>query len=126
MIENIVSNPVKVSVGVVLVIMFGVIAIYTMPVQLTPEVQIPTLTIETRWPGASPEEVEREIVQEQEEQLQKLWHAVQEITQKHPGPAELQHEGYTFVQILPVPPHQRAPTHSSRLCHLICIPVYSL
>ncbi|MGP1666429.1 MAG: efflux RND transporter permease subunit, partial [Rhodanobacter sp.] len=40
-----------------------------MPMQLTPEVQTPTLTIETRWPGASPQEVEREIIQEQEEQL---------------------------------------------------------
>lgn len=72
MIEQIVSNPVKVAVAVVLVVMFGVIAIYTMPIQLTPEVQIPTLTIETRWPGASPQEVEREIVQEQEEQLQSV------------------------------------------------------
>lgn len=72
MIESIVSSPVKVAVGVVLVVMFGVIAIFTMPVQLTPEVEIPTLTIETRWPGASPEEVEREIVQEQEEQLQSV------------------------------------------------------
>ena len=72
MIEAIVSNPVKVAVGVVLVVMFGVIALYNMPVQLTPEVDIPTLTVETRWPGASPEEVEREIVQEQEEQLQSV------------------------------------------------------
>jgi HAE1 family hydrophobic/amphiphilic exporter-1 len=72
MIEAIVSSPVKVAVGVILVVMFGVIALYTMPVQLTPEVEIPTLTIETRWPGASPEEVEREIVQEQEEQLQSV------------------------------------------------------
>ena len=72
MIETIVSNPVKVSVGVLLVVMFGVITVYTMPVQLTPEVQIPTLTVETRWPGASPQEIEREIVQEQEEQLQSV------------------------------------------------------
>ena len=40
-----------------------------MPMQLTPEVQTPTITIETRWPGASPQEVEQEIIVEQEEQL---------------------------------------------------------
>ena len=40
--------------------------------QLTPEVQTPTLTIETFWPGASPQEVEREIVMEQEEQLKSV------------------------------------------------------
>jgi hydrophobic/amphiphilic exporter-1 (mainly G- bacteria), HAE1 family len=72
MIEAIVSSPVKVAVGVILVVMFGVIALATMPIQLIPEVEIPTLTIATRWPGASPEEVEREIVQEQEEQLQSV------------------------------------------------------
>src|SRR5436190_7227378 len=44
----------------------------SMPMQLTPEVEIPTLTIETVWPGASPQEVEQEIVQEQEEQLKSV------------------------------------------------------
>lgn len=72
MVEAIVSNPVKVAVGIILVLMFGIVAIYSMPIQLTPEVQIPTLTVETRWVGASPQEVEREIIQEQEEQLQSV------------------------------------------------------
>lgn len=72
MIQQIISHPVKVAVGVILIALFGVIAIARMPIQLTPEVQVPTVTVETRWPGASPEEVEREIVQEQEEQLQSV------------------------------------------------------
>ena len=33
------------------------------------QVQVPTITVETNWPGASPQEVEQEIVIEQEEQL---------------------------------------------------------
>lgn len=69
LIEAFVHNPVKVSVGVLLFVLFGVIGLLRMPMQLTPEVQIPTITISTRWPGAAPQEVEREIVQEQEEQL---------------------------------------------------------
>ena len=40
--------------------------------QLTPTVDEPTVTVNTFWPGASPQEVEREIVDEQEEQLQGL------------------------------------------------------
>jgi hydrophobic/amphiphilic exporter-1 (mainly G- bacteria), HAE1 family len=68
-IEAFVRNPVKVWVGVLMVLLFGLIAWFRMPMQLTPEVQIPTITIETMWPGASPQEVEKEIVQEQEEQL---------------------------------------------------------
>ncbi|EMI20894.1 Acriflavin resistance protein, partial [Rhodopirellula maiorica SM1] len=71
-IESCVRNPVKVAVGALLLILFGVIALIGMPMQLTPEVQTPTLTIETRWPGASPQEVEREIIQEQEEQLKSV------------------------------------------------------
>jgi len=69
LIEAFVHNPVKVSVGVLLFVLFGFIGLVRMPMQLTPEVQIPTITIETRWPGAAPQEIEREIVQEQEEQL---------------------------------------------------------
>src|SRR5262245_59799378 len=69
LIEIFVRNPVKVTVGVLLVALFGIIALMRMPMQLTPEVQVPTITVETRWPGASPQEVEQEIVIEQEEQL---------------------------------------------------------
>ncbi len=72
MIESFVRNPVKVCVGVILVALFGTIALYRMPMQLTPDVEVPTITVETRWPGASPQEVEKDIVQEQEEQLQSV------------------------------------------------------
>lgn len=69
LIAAIIRHPVTVSVGVLLVCLFGAIGLLRMPMQLTPEVEVPTITIETRWPGASPQEVEREVVQEQEEQL---------------------------------------------------------
>ncbi|MDH3591901.1 MAG: efflux RND transporter permease subunit, partial [Planctomycetota bacterium] len=69
LIRAFVHNPIKVAVGVLLVALFGAIALVEMPMQLTPEVQRPTITVTTRWSGASPAEVEREIVQEQEEQL---------------------------------------------------------
>lgn len=72
LIEAFVHNPVKVAVGVLLVALFGFIAMWRMPMQLTPEVQIPRISISTRWPGASPSEIEREIVQEQEQQLQSV------------------------------------------------------
>jgi hydrophobic/amphiphilic exporter-1 (mainly G- bacteria), HAE1 family len=64
-----VANPVKAAVGVLLVTLFGGLALLSMPVQLTPEVQIPTITVESRWRGASPQEVEQELVQPLEEQL---------------------------------------------------------
>ncbi|MCA8998886.1 MAG: efflux RND transporter permease subunit, partial [Planctomycetaceae bacterium] len=69
LIQAFVYSPVKVSVGVLLVALFGTIALFAMPMQLTPEVQTPTISVTTRWPGASPQEIEREIIIEQEEQL---------------------------------------------------------
>jgi HAE1 family hydrophobic/amphiphilic exporter-1 len=67
-----VANPVKVTVGVLLLVLFGGLALVSMPVQLTPEVEIPTITVESRWRGASPQEVERELVQPLEEQLRSV------------------------------------------------------
>ncbi|MFT5327358.1 MAG: HAE1 family hydrophobic/amphiphilic exporter-1 [Planctomycetaceae bacterium] len=72
LIRAVVHNPVKVTVGVLLVALFGVVALLRMPLQLTPEVQTPTISVQTRWPGASPQEVEREIIIEQEEQLKSV------------------------------------------------------
>lgn len=72
LIKAFVHSPVKVSVGVLLVSLFGAVALTSMPMQLTPEVQRPTITVETRWPGASPQEVEQEIIIEQEEQLKSV------------------------------------------------------
>ena len=64
-----IRNPVKVAVGVILICMFGTIALFRVPVQLTPDVSKPVISIETKWPGASPQEVEKEIIEDQEEQL---------------------------------------------------------
>ncbi len=72
LVKVIVDNPVKVTVGALLVALFGSIAMVNMPKQLTPEVENPVILIRTRWPGASPQEVEREIVLEQEEQLKSV------------------------------------------------------
>jgi HAE1 family hydrophobic/amphiphilic exporter-1 len=69
LVEVFVRNPIKVSVGALLTVLFGTIALTRMPLQLTPEVETPTITITTIWPGASPKEVEQEIIVEQEEQL---------------------------------------------------------
>lgn len=72
LISFFVRSPIKVSVGVLLVSLFGAVALSRMPMQLTPEVQTPTITVETRWPGASPQEIEQQIIIEQEEQLKNV------------------------------------------------------
>ena len=67
-----VSRPVTVLVGVILVVMFGTLAIVQLPIQLTPDIAVPTLNVTTVWPGAAPTEVESEILEEQEEALKSL------------------------------------------------------
>lgn len=67
-----IENPVKVAVGVILILLFGLISIKTIPVQLTPDVEQPVIRVTTQWPGRSPEEVEREIIEEQEDVLKNI------------------------------------------------------
>lgn len=64
-----IKNPVTVIVGVILILLFGIIALERLPYQLSPTVIEPEITVTTDWPGATPYEVEREIVEEQEKVL---------------------------------------------------------
>jgi len=68
-IDASIRYPVSTAVGVILLVLFGTLSLFRIPVQLTPNVDEPEITVTTIWPGASPHEVEREIVQEQEDQL---------------------------------------------------------
>jgi len=63
------SNPVAAVVAVLLVLLFGTIALVNLPVQMIPSVVIPRITIETPWRAAAPEEVESEIIEAQEDAL---------------------------------------------------------
>lgn len=69
LVEGAIRYPVTTAVGVILLLMFGLLALRRIPVQLIPAVDEPRITISTFWPGASPAEIEREIVNRQEEQL---------------------------------------------------------
>src|SRR3989337_4558958 len=64
-----IEKPVAVTVGVILVILFGLIGLSKMPYQLTPTVTEPEITVTTAWIGATPYEIEREIIEEQEKVL---------------------------------------------------------
>lgn len=68
-VELSIKKPVVVIVGVILIMMFGFVALSNLPYMLTPNVIQPTIGVTTIWPGATPSEIEREIVQKQEEQL---------------------------------------------------------
>ena len=67
-----INKPISVAVGVILVILFGSIGISQLPLQMTPEVQEPKISVSTVWPGAAPTEVEQEIIERQEDKLKGL------------------------------------------------------
>ncbi|MDR4496197.1 MAG: efflux RND transporter permease subunit [Nitrospirales bacterium] len=69
LVQSSIRYPVSTIVGVLLVVLFGMVALVKLPVQLAPDVEKHEVTVDTVWPGGSPLEVEREIIDEQEEQL---------------------------------------------------------
>ncbi len=71
-IKTSIEKPVSVTVAVILVVMFGLIGLNKLPVQLTPDVETPKITVNTTWAGATPYEVEKEIIEKQEETLKGL------------------------------------------------------
>ena len=64
-----INKPVSVIVGIFLIILFGLIGMFRLPVQLTPDVETPQITVTTIWSGATPYEVEKDIIEEQEDVL---------------------------------------------------------
>ncbi|MFW5815820.1 MAG: efflux RND transporter permease subunit, partial [Wenzhouxiangella sp.] len=63
------GNPVAVAVGCILLVIFGLISLNRLPIQLTPNIDRPTISISTGWRAAAPSEVESEILEPQEDQL---------------------------------------------------------
>jgi len=67
-----IGNPTAVIVAIIMVLMFGGIALSRMPVQMIPNVERPLIEINTRWRAAAPEEVEAELLEPQEDALRGL------------------------------------------------------
>jgi len=84
-----ISNPVKVAVGVILLLMFGLIAFRAIPIQLVPNVDQPVVTVETRWTGRSPSEVEKDIIEDQEDQLKGVTNLRKMISEARLGEAKI-------------------------------------
>ncbi len=83
------GNPVAVAVAVLLLLLFGAISLERLPVQLTPEVEEPEITITTSWRAAAPREVEAEIVEPQEEALRGLPGVTRLLAQASRGQARI-------------------------------------
>ncbi|MBO6559625.1 MAG: efflux RND transporter permease subunit [Nisaea sp.] len=67
-----IDRPVAVVAVVLMVVMFGFVALLNIPIQLAPDVNRPVITVTTEWAGAAPAEIEREIINRQEDELRGL------------------------------------------------------
>ncbi len=68
-IQFAIKKPVTIIVGIIFILLFGLIGLFQMPYQLTPNVTVPEIEVKTTWPGATPYEIERDIIEEQEKAL---------------------------------------------------------
>ena len=67
LIQYAIERPIAIIAAVLMITMFGWVSLQTIPIQLIPDVTRPLITVTTEWRGAAPAEVEREIVNRQEE-----------------------------------------------------------
>ncbi|MGR8920121.1 MAG: efflux RND transporter permease subunit [Gammaproteobacteria bacterium] len=92
MFEFAVRKPVIVVVGVLILCLFGITAIYRVPKQMIPDLDVRSITIRTIWPGATPQDVEQEIIVEQEDYLRNIVGLERMISEARTGIASIELE----------------------------------
>ena len=66
MIESLLQRGTLVAVGVAMTLLLGIVAATRVPVQMIPDLETRIISVETAWPNATPQDVEKEILIEQE------------------------------------------------------------
>ena len=66
------GNPVAVVVACILVVIFGALSLMRLPIQMTPEIERPEISISTPWRASAPSEIESEIIEPQEDVLRSV------------------------------------------------------
>lgn len=72
MFAAMVKHGILTTVCVLILMVVGVVAALNIPVQMIPDLEVRTISVRTTWPGATPQDVEKEILIEQEEHLRSV------------------------------------------------------
>jgi len=72
MFEAIIKRGTLMTVIILIISVLGVLAALRIPVQMIPDLEVRTITVRTVWPGATPQDIEKEIIIEQEEYLRSI------------------------------------------------------
>ncbi len=70
--ETLLRQGALISVAVLILMLLGTSAALRVPVQMIPDLDVRTISVDTHWPGATPQDVEQEILLEQEQFLRTL------------------------------------------------------
>jgi len=70
--SNVLRHGTILAVVVLVVCVLGILAALRIPVQMIPDLDVRVVSVQTSWPGATPQDVEKEILIEQEEYLRSL------------------------------------------------------
>ncbi|GAA0813166.1 efflux RND transporter permease subunit [Colwellia asteriadis] len=81
-----------VTVIVAITCILGVVAALKIPVQMIPDLEVRTITVQTGWSGATPQDVEKEILIEQERYLRSLPNLQRMISYAEMGEATIELE----------------------------------
>jgi multidrug efflux pump subunit AcrB len=92
MFEFSVTKPVILTVAVLIVCVFGVNAVYRLPKQMIPDLDARVISVRTSWPGATPQDVEKEIVVEQEDYLRNIPNLERMVSNASTGQARIELE----------------------------------
>lgn len=72
MFARVIQQGTLVAVVSLIVLILGLVTASRIPVQMIPDLEVRTVSVETRWPGATPQDVEKDILIEQERYLRNL------------------------------------------------------
>lgn len=92
MIEGAVKRGVLVTVVVLISCILGLVGALNIPVQMIPDLEVRTITVQTGWAGATPQDVEKEILIEQERYLRSLPNLKRMVSYARMGSAEIELE----------------------------------
>jgi multidrug efflux pump subunit AcrB len=103
MFEKIIQHGTLMTVTVLIICVLGIVAALRIPVQMIPDLDVRVISVRTNWPGATPQDVEKEILVEQEEYLRNLPNLSRIVATANSGRAEIELEfplGTDITQML--------------------------
>ena len=92
MFAAIIRQGTLVAVITLILLIIGIAAALRIPVQMIPDLETRVITVETSWPGATPQDIEKEILVEQERYLRNVPNLARMTATASSGSSEIELE----------------------------------